>query len=230
MPAHTATGTLSASGESTLASAPAAPRAPAQPQEIGAVVILAGIDAESLAAAGFSGVDCDSVFDAAGAYCLQSDRMADFSLAYKALNEAKARCVKPAVLAQGQSVVQGQRDLLTVEQAQGAVDDLREGAFSFMTTGLDADKLTKLRKIRTNKATWHISEPYLTVDRTDAHWLSLRGALAAQRYAARKGVELDQTPAAVIAAADGDETVAAAKSDFASNLPSVKQSWSTHTH
>jgi hypothetical protein len=200
----------------------AKPKKPAQPQEIGAVVILAGIDAGSLAAAGFSGSGCDTVFENADVYCLQSDRITDFALAHKALNEAKARAVKPPV--------QGQGELPTVAQAQGALNDLRENAFTALTAGLDTDKVAKLRKIRANKQTWHISEPYLTVDGTDEQWLALRGALAAQRFAARKGIELDAGPAAVIAAADADQNVSAAKTDYASNLPSVNQAWSTHTH
>lgn len=214
-------GFISAVGVYSMVPATKAVR-PAQPQEIGAVLILAGIDPESLAAAGFSGTDCDAIFDNAQVYCLQSDRMTDFSLAHKAVNEAKARAVKPPV--------QGQGDLPTVAQAQGTLDDLREAAFTFLMTGRNPDKTEVLRKIRANKQTWKISEPYLAIDRTDAQWLALRGALAAQRFAARKGIELAQAPAAVIAEADANQTVALAKIDFASNLAGVKQAWDSHTH
>jgi hypothetical protein len=211
-----------AGGNPTTGSAGgSAPVRPAQPQEIGAVIILAGIEVDGLAAAGFTGTDVDTIFETASAYCLQADRITQFALAHKAVNEAQARVVKPPV--------EGQRDLPTVDQAQGTLTDLRDSAYSFLTTGLDAGKLAKLSKIRTNKH-WGLPAPYLVVDRADQDWLSLRGALAAQRAATKHGWDLEQAPAAVIAAADGDGTVSQAKTDFANNRTTVKQTWDGHSH
>jgi hypothetical protein len=196
----------------------------AQPQEIGAVLILSGIDAEGLAAAGVSSLACDAMFEAGSTYCLQADRLGQFQLAHRNLNLAQAAAARPP----RDGDINGGDPLPTVEQAQGALDDLRNSAFSFLTSGLDAEQIAKLTKIRANKH-WGLSAPYLTVDRTDREWLALRGALSQQRLCQRTGEELPQAAAAVIATADADTTVAQAKTDFASGLTAVKQSWDDHS-
>jgi hypothetical protein len=214
----------SAGGSASSSGTPAV--RPTQPQEIGAVLILSGIDAESLAAAGVSSLGCDGVFDAGSAYCLQADRLGQFQLAHRNLNLAQAVAVKPPT--NGGDGGGGGDAPPTVAQAQGALDDLRNSAFSFLTSGLTTEQIAKLAKIRANKH-WGLPAPYLTVDRTDRQWLALRGALSQQRLCQRTGEQLPEAAAAVIATADADTTVSQAKTDFASGLAAVKQSWENHS-
>ncbi|HMN42744.1 MAG TPA: hypothetical protein PKE29_18030 [Phycisphaerales bacterium] len=201
-------------------SMPSAPAIrPAEPQEIGAILHLLDLTPERLAAAGVSALQCDGLFDAGNAYCIQADRTHEFAVAFKALNQAQARAAKPPVA--------GDQQLPTVAQAGTNLDNIKRAAFTFLTTGLPPQTVSKLSRIRAN-AHWSIDAPYLVVDRTDQQWLALRGALAAKRYSVRSGQHMPAAAAQVLAQADGDPAVALAKADLLGGLAGVRQAWMSH--
>lgn len=198
-------------------SIPSAPAIrPAEPQEIGAILHLLDLNPERLAAAGVSSLQCDGLFDAGNAYCIQADRTHEFAVAFKTLNQAQARAAKPPAA--------GDQQLPTVAQARTNLDNIKGAAFSFLTTGLPPQTVSKLASIRAN-AHWGIDAAYLVVDRTDEQWLALRGALAAKRYSDRTGQAMPEAPAQVLSQADGDPAVAQAKADLLAGLAGVRQAW-----
>lgn len=205
------------------AGAAGAAAAPAQrkaaPHETAVILRFLELTPERLAAGGVSGLQCDGIFNLGGAYAIQADRMAQFQTAFKNLNQAIDRASKPPKA--------DDRNLPTVAQAQGALEDLKSGAFEFLTNELGPQTKANLAKIRTN-AHWAIAPEYLLSDRSDREWLALRGALAAKRHADRTGDAMPEAATAVLAAADADQTVVRAKQDLGTALLAVRASWTSH--
>jgi hypothetical protein len=187
--------------------------------EIAAVLAEAGLDPQSLAAAGASGAQCDRIFDAGLTYCIGEDRIPQFQNAHKALNQAKAKAVNPSAHVDGQPV--------TVAQAKIALENLQNAAFQFVTSGLDRDQVATLTKIKSNRH-WGLPVKYLVADRTNQEWLALSGALASKRAAAIRGVALAQSVASVISSADSNDAVSQAATRLNTNLDGVSTSWHTH--
>jgi hypothetical protein len=175
---------------------------------------------EALAAAGVSNLQCDGIFDAASAYCIQSDRIGQFQLANRNLNAAKAWAVRSPRSTRDD----GEPPTVTVAQAKDALADLKQTTFQFVTSGLNPAQVQLLAKIRANSH-WGIPAPYLTVDRTNRQWMALRGALSDKRRAAETGEELSPQTAQVVADAEADPTVATAKASSDSSLNTLKQTW-----
>jgi hypothetical protein len=191
----------------------------AAPHETAVILRFLDLSPERLAAAGVSGLQCDEMFNLGTAYSIQADRMAQFSLAYKNLNQAIDRESKPPK--------EADRNLPTVAQCQVALEDLKTAALGFLTNELSSETKAKLTKIRSN-AHWAIAPEYLLSDRTDQQWLALRGALAAKRFSDRTGNPMPESASQVLATADADQAVVASKAALVTGLQSVKDSWKSH--
>lgn len=196
-----------------------------QPGEVATVLHLAGITPEALAAAGAGAAECESIFQTGGAFCLQAERLDQFQIAHRDLNQARNHAVHPEAAAPANASNQA----ITTAEAQIALDNVSNAAFTFLTTGLDPAVAARLARIKAN-STWGLPAPYLTVNRTDGQWLGLRAALAARAYANSHGLTLDSQPNELLTAAQADGTVAQALQDSAGSLASIRQSWQGHEH
>lgn len=196
----------------------------AQPHELATMLALIDLSPEVLAAAGVTISQCDGIFDAAYATCIQADRLTQFQIAHRNLNGAKALAAMPPSRVEPRPG----DPLPTVQQAQDALDNLKASTYQFVTTGLDQGQRQLLTTIR-NNIEWGIATPYLTVDRTGLEWMRLRGALSDQRRAQEIGETLREAATQIISEADGNGTVAAAKLSYASLLEGLKTTWATRS-
>lgn len=211
---------ISFSSSSTASkSASPGPR-PAQPREVAVIFHLLGITPQGLAAAGVTGQGCDELFATGMVYCLQAERLTQLQLAHRDVNLASEKAVRPdspgAINSQGQQI--------TLSECKTALSNLESTGFTFVTTGMDAGITSKLATIKANQH-WGLPTPYLVVNRTDEEWLELRGALNARRFATEHNLELAPRLVQILAAAEGDPTVARSLSDYGSGLLPVSAAW-----
>lgn len=213
------TSSLSASSATSAAKAERKLR----PGEIAVVMHLIGITPEALAAAGGTAQTCNQLFDVGMVYCLQSERLDQLQVAHRDVNLASEKAVRPdspgAVDSQGRPV--------TSAQARIVLNNQEQAGFAFVTTGLDPGINAKLATIKAN-AHWGLPAPYLTVERTDEEWLSLRGALVDRRFATQHNTPLDPRVAQILASAEANSTVARALTDSAASLAGVSAAWRVH--
>lgn len=75
------------------------------------------------------------------------------------------------------------------------------------------------------KPTMQVPLYYAVVSRSEADWVRLRDALAAQKHAVRKSIELDTTTTAYLATVDADSNVQAAKARWEANAAQLRGMW-----
>jgi hypothetical protein len=217
--------TFKSTSSGSASSASAASKAPRmlRPGEVAVVLHLVGITPEGLAAAGGTAQTCNQLFDTGMVYCLQSERLDQLQLAHRDVNLAGEKAVRPS----SPGAVDSQGRPIALAQANISLADQERAGFAFVTTGLDPGIAAKLATIKAN-AHWGLPAPYLTVERTDEEWLSLRGALVARRFATQHNTPLDPRVAQILAAAEANTTVARALTDSAASLAGIADAWRVH--
>lgn len=101
-----------------------------------------------------------------------------------------------------------------------------QSLFDAATGGLSSEQRTRLMRIHAAK-TWGLPLEFGVVERSQADWVELRGALANERFAAKYGEEPDQAAAAYLAHARVDQAVASARSSLDANRAVVTSAWNT---
>jgi len=113
------------------------------------------------------------------------------------------------------------------EQLAGATSQLTSTKASIRSNYrglLQSDEQSRLDTIDT-KPSMQVPLYYAVVPRTESDWVRLRDALAAQKHAVRKSIELDTTTAEYLATVDADQNVQAAKTRWESNATQLRGMW-----
>jgi len=106
-------------------------------------------------------------------------------------------------------------------QAQAARAALIGDLVSTATATLSSDQQATLSAIRGNSS-WQLPVELQCIERTQAQWVELRSALAAERIAARKSEPLDGAIQSYLLAARSVQAVAMASINKASHLAQIK--------
>jgi hypothetical protein len=118
----------------------------------------------------------------------------------------------------------GQGPSRAVIQAQRALGDLLQAARNQALTGLPADQVAILNNIRDAEA-WEVPAEYRAVQRTPDDWKALKGALAARHHATRRGVPLAPEAAAVLAAAESHPVYLVVRDSMNARRPAIEALW-----
>lgn len=175
------------------------------------------ITPDALAAAGVTPQQADGLLTAMPTLAPANDRMSLINQATIALSQARERAVR--------APRQADAGLPTVVQAQAALDGLLNDAFNAVVASLPVDRAEALRTIRANRERFNMPAYYLAANRSDAQWLALRTALAAQRIAARDGTPLNPRAQQTISEADGEPAVATARTAHLAHAASIDTLW-----
>lgn len=178
---------------------------------------IAGIDSESLTAAGVSPGSVAGVLAHAKSYL--NDHLDELRAAQRAAAVAADKASKPP--AEGTTA----ESLRAEADAARAAKDAAVDAF-FTATLADQSQNTR-QSIATLNANRSRGVPtkYLVVNRTEDQWAALRNALAALRTSTGEGDSASNAQS-VIQAADSDPAVVAADQALSTQLPSVTAAWS----
>ena len=192
-------------------------------------LLRAGLDAESLAAAG---VPAQSVLAALQA---SADVMnaAPSALAAADQGWAERRVAADALERRVRS------GLATEEEASALIDartgleiaaaaraSILDGYFAAATAALSAAQRERLTQLRLNRS-WDLPPEDLVASRSEAQWVALRDALSYERTSAELGESPSQAAQTLLQSVRAEAAVAAARSAVQANLTSVTSAWNT---
>jgi hypothetical protein len=109
-------------------------------------------------------------------------------------------------------------------QRQAALDAIIAAA----TQSLSPASVAVLHTVSANHA-WTLPIEFLTVERSETEWISLRNALSNERIAAKYEEAPNSTSQTLLAGARANPTVAAAKANAIANLATVSTTWDSAT-
>lgn len=183
------------------------------------LLLRLGLTPEVFAAAGVMPEQYQGILTSMPTVAPMNDRMELLSQATRALNQASERVVRRPV--------PGDEALTTFAQARAALDAILDQAFNDSVNSLPPDTIARLRTMRVNSKKVNVPAYYLVADWPDERWLALRDALSAQRIAAGRNATLNAQSASVISQADGEPSVATAKTVYDTHLAQFQEQWRT---
>lgn len=237
-----ALGALTYSGIASLAPAvapaPAAPRVsllpaeiePLTDQELAAALTRLRLDAQSLAATGFSEAQTTALVGRVRTHLtehIQELRDADSSWAQKRRERDRLEGkIRSGTQAQGdiERLATARAELASATLARQEVLDAILSAAGSQVGG---PALATLSTLRANAASWDVPVQYLAATRTEPEWMALRGALAHDRISTKLGEEPDPAVRQLLLGVQSEPAIAAATSNLSSNLPLVTAAWNS---
>lgn len=197
------------------------------------MLLRASLDARALAAAGLSANTTTALVQAASSYVgAHPSALSSADAAYATAKREADRLKR--VIESGHA---GENDVQNYQLQSTALADAtaqREAALNAIraaaTVNLSNEQKAVLTQIRANEAWKEVSMEFLAVERTQAQWVALRDALAAERITASVGDTLSESATTLLATARANETVAAAKASLDTNSASIASAWSAATH
>jgi len=202
-----------------------------KPGDLQVALIRAGLDADSLAA---SGLSAEQTTDAVGAFALamaaEPGRLAEADASYSV-----ARVQTDQLRRKVRSGLGSDQDVSDLAQAKAALEaaesareaTLKDWFFAGTASLSDAQSAT-LAMIRSNRH-WKLPIELLTVERSEAEWVSVRKALANERICAKYSDPAD--PACQTALSDwrSAPACASAKASCDANATAIMSAWSSAT-
>jgi hypothetical protein len=190
----------------------------------------AGVDAQTLAAAGLGSAAVSALGQAATQHlatnftalrtadtaCAAARREADRLL--RRIQAGKATAAEIAAYPAQKT---------TFANAEAARNGLLNNLFQAATAGLTNPQRALLATIRANEANREAPVPYRTVTRTKAEWLQLREDLASERISLKEGTALYAPGQTRLALVRANATVAAANTSLNTNLVAVTSAMNT---
>lgn len=198
-----------------------------RPSTVEVAMLRLGLRPEALAAAGLDGTDVTTAI----ANLEEELSAAPTALATADANLAAAKREADRLERIVRSGTAPPEDVAALQQARVALANARSQRAShlddlFTATLADAQsgEQSSLSTMRSNAASWEIVEaPLLSVSRTQAEWVALREALAAERISARYGEAVPSEVVSLLASERAE--VASAQAAMDANLPAVLQAW-----
>lgn len=200
---------------------------PTPASNLDVLMIRAGLDARSLAAAGVSSAQVSSVASALAAHVAQAPSLseADQALAQaRVAHDALDRKVGSGTASSGEiAELAAARQALEAARAvcSARVDALHAAG----SAGLSQQQRMTLAMLRFN-ADKPAPIEFKVVERTEAEWVALRDALSNERSAAANGEQPNAACQTLLGSARSNSAVAAAKSACDTNLASIQSAWS----
>lgn len=211
----------------SLSPLPAPGPAPSHAANLEVVAIRAGLDANALAASGVSGSAATTLVQTTNQYLLEHSL--ELAAADEAFVNARREVDRLQDLIQtGHGSEQDLVSLQAQEAALAAAGSQREtvmaAVYSTSVVGLPNEQQAVLTKIRANRR-WSLPLEFLVVERTEAEWVRVRDCLAHERIATGKGMPVDPTVEAQLAAWRAEPTVALAAVNLSTNFSTVAAAW-----
>lgn len=199
------------------------------PQELGLALHRAGLEPESLAAAGVSDNAVSTMVQNVRQYLSENPNALD--MADDAFGQA--RHVVDNLRRQIQSGQASQEELNALAAAQSTLSSAEatrnsaiNAIFNAGAGNLTEQQRTSLTTIAMNRH-WELPVQFLLVHRPQSEWVALRDALANQRIAAAGSVSPDPAAAALIQQAQSHPAVSSAVASLSSNLAAIEVQWSS---
>ena len=213
---------------STLRDAPNAPAQSIIPtsSEINLLIRSAGVNPESLAAAGVSANTIAAIISGASGYIVPNFN------AIKANHdtlgrERKTRDTLQRLVSASRATSQQRTDLATAITNVAAAQATRNAYLAAIRQEIDTN-LTPAQIIALNtiikNTKWTHPIQYKAANRSEQDWIDLRDCLANIRIANKQGQQPDPAATTFVAAADANAAVSAANSSL-NNLPFIQTQW-----
>ena len=201
------------------------------PADFPCTLIRAGLDPAAIAAAGVLSGTVSSILQAA-ADTINAHPMdlpnADTAFAAARVDSDRLRILIQSGRASQEDITAYQTAMANLatatSQRQAALDQI----FTSAIANLPAGQRTVITQVRTNRASDFSKDfptEFVTVDRTQETWVSVRDCLANEHIGVTYPETLDQGAQAQLAAWRADPTVSAAKNALDANLASVTAAW-----
>jgi hypothetical protein len=200
-----------------------------------AMLYRVGLDPESLAAAGFTPEQTDSVIAAMMVHVSTLEHMTLIDQATANVRTrqerdasggraANAGGTRPPArpTAQDGDPPRGRGPSRAVVGAQRSLGNLLQAARNQALSGIPADQVAILDNLWANAA-WEVPVQFRAVNRTPDEWKALKGALAARHHAQRRGLALDPAVAAVLSAAESNPIVSVVSDSMNARRSSVEE-------
>jgi len=194
---------------------------------IDVLMIRAGLDARSLAAAGVSGAQVSSVASALAAHVAQAPSLSE---ADQALAQARvAHDVLDRKVGSGTATSGEIAELAAARQALEAARAVCAARVDALHAAGSA-VLSQQQRMTLAMLRFNADKPapieFKVVERTEAEWVALRDALSNERSAAANGEQSNAACQTLLGSARSNSAVAAAKSACDTNLASIQSAWS----
>jgi hypothetical protein len=196
-------------------------------------LIRAGLDAKALAAAGLSANTVTVLAQATLTHLTANPTsLSAADTAYAAARRESDHLKRLIESGHGSQDDVGnyQTQSATLAAATADRDAALAAIVTAATAGLSSDQKTALARIRANQTWKEAGVEFLVVERTEAQWVALRDALAAERIAAAAGDDLPEATQTLLATARVNESVAAAHASLGTNLAGITAAWNAATH
>jgi len=201
------------------------------PADFPCTLIRAGLDPAAIAAAGVLSGTVSSILQGA-ADTINAHPMdlpnADTAFAAARVDSDRLRILIQSGRASQEDITAYQTAMANLatatSQRQAALDQI----FTSAIANLPAGQRTVITQVRTNRASDFSKDfptEFVTVDRTQETWVSVRDCLANEHIGVTYPETLDQGAQAQLAAWRADPTVSAAKNALDANLASVTAAW-----
>ena len=209
----------------TNAAGPGGP--PPSEVELSDALWRAGLDPESLTAAGVSGTAVSKVVSNVSAHlAAHPDDCASADAAYAAARgeEDELRRSIQSGLASDEEVAAYPAAKAALELAEASRSAAVQAIFDAGVAELTDAQSTGLSNIRANSS-WRLPKQYLCVNRTQEEWVDLREALANPRISADYEEDPHPDCVAMVGSCDADASVAAASVDLSTKLSANQATW-----
>ena len=188
---------------------------------------LAGLTPECLCAAGLSTSDVTSaITDAVGV--IETNAAGLVTAETALLNTERELDELTRLIRSGTASTEQKATLTTVTAAAQAAEsdwqDLLDGIHDAVCADVTTDEADRIATILGNDR-WSLPIEYKRANRTEAEWVALRNALAAERIAAADGEDLDSPFETLLLNARAEAGTAQAMSWMGSNLEAVKAAY-----
>lgn len=190
-----------------------------------AALVRAGLEPESLAAAGLTEQQAATALAALKTYFTNNA----YSFTAAASNLATHTQTVNSLTRKVQAGVATEQDLAALASAKSSLTSAQSAQASLMTSfraaaNLSQGQLAVIDTIRANRS-WGLPVQYLTVNREESDWVALRNALANERIADKLGAEPDQDARNLVLSANAHQTVAAAVINIGANGGLIRNAW-----
>lgn len=212
--------------EKTKATASMLPLMPTA-SELAVALIRAGLDAETLAAAGVSPNSVGTVVGDVTDHLMTNQTLIELADAAHAQAKQQANQLKRVI--QSGRATSEQIDAypgatLQMSQDRAQCQALVDAVLNAATANVSQAQRDTLGAIQENR-NWDLPLEFLVVDRTEPQWVELRDCLANERIAAKLGEAPDAGPQATLAQLRSDPLVAAAKANLDANSAIIDNAW-----
>lgn len=197
------------------------------PTNYGDALIRSGLGPEQLTATGLSDENVQDALGDVWDYLVPNEGALEDADAMLAAAETEYWPLERLVRT-GQASQQEVSDFQAAESAyQSALDNrdaVLDAIFNAGITNLTVTQQQKLTNVR-RSTDWRMPWEFHVVQRSEPAWVTLREALAAERYANKHEQEVDPEAATVLASERGDIDVALAAANLESNLDANTAVW-----